>query len=275
MDDLKGKVAIVTGAGGRRGIGKAISIRLAQKGVKVVVSDVVEIPYLDGDWKGVNSVVEEIKISGGEAISKVADVRNSRSVESLIGFTIENFGNVDILVNNAGAIAGKDRVPVVDLKEEDWDLIQTVNLKGVFLCSKAVARRLIFQGNGGRIINMSSVAGKRGAENFSAYCSAKAGVISFTESLALELAHHKITVNAVCPGWIDTERVDHFSSTFIKGNYSNLEKRQIHISNVQDSVPLGRIGQVEEVAGLVSYLASGDADYITGSSINVSGGRAG
>ena len=133
MDDLKGKVAIVTGAGGRRGIGKAIAIRLAQEGVKVVVSDVVEIPYLDGDWKGVNSVVEEIKISGGEAISKVADVRDSRSVESLIGFTIESFGNVDILVNNAGAIAGKDRVPVVDLKEEDWDLIQTVNLKGVFL----------------------------------------------------------------------------------------------------------------------------------------------
>ena len=90
------------------------------------MSDVVEIPYLDGDWKGVNSVVEEIKISGGEAISKVADVRDSRSVESLIGFTIESFGNVDILVNNAGAIAGKDRVPVVDLKEEDWDLIQTV-----------------------------------------------------------------------------------------------------------------------------------------------------
>ena len=275
MDDLKDKVAIITGAGGRRGIGKAIAIRLAKEGAKVVVSDVVEIPYLDEDWKGINSVVEEIKNFGGEAISTVADVRDSRSVESLIDFTTESFGQVDILVNNAGAIAGKDRVPVVDLKEEDWDLVQSVNLKGVFLCSRSVARRLISQGNGGRIINISSVAGKKGVERFSAYCAAKAGVISFTESLALELAHHKINVNAVCPGWIDTERVDHFSSTFIEGNYSNLEKRQIHISNVQNSVPLGRIGQVEEVAGIVSYLASNNAEYITGSSINVSGGRSG
>ena len=275
MNDLEGKVAIVTGAGGRKGIGRAIATRLAQEGAKLVVSDVVEIPYIDGEWEGVNSVVKDIESLGGQGISIIADVSNAKSVQNLIDQTLRVYGRIDILVNNAGAIAGHDRVPVVSLKEADWDLVQQVNLKGVFLCCRAVVRQLISQDQGGKIINISSIAGKKGVAKFSAYCSSKAGVISFTESLASELAPHNINVNSVCPGWVDTERVDHFSSTFIQGDFSNQEKRAIHLSNVESSVPLGRIATVDDIVGSVAYLASSRADYITGVSINISGGRTG
>ena len=142
----------------------------------------------------------------------------------MVDKTVAHFGKIDILVNNAGTMAGKDRVPVVDLTEKDWDRVQRVNVKGVFLCSQAVARHLIAQGTGGKIINMSSVTGKRGSARFAAYSASKFAVIGFTQSLACELAPYQVNVNAICPGLVETERFGHLASVLMPDNLSADEK---------------------------------------------------
>ena len=205
MYELDGKIAIVTGAGGKSGIGRGIAIRLACEGAAVVVCDLNEKPT--ADWGGLLAVVDEINASGGRAIGLTGSVADSKQVGVLVQGAISEFGRIDILVNNAGAPAGQDRVPVVDLAEDMWDLVIGVNLKGTFLMSHAVGRHMIQRGGGGKIINMSSVSGKKGAARFAAYCSSKFGVIGFTQSLALELAEHRVNVNAICPSLIETERM--------------------------------------------------------------------
>ena len=157
MYNLHGKVALVTGTGGKNGIGRAIATRLAQEGADVAVNDITEHPYAadQTEWRGLPDVVHEIEAMGRRAISVVADVSDAEQVREMVDKTVAHFGKIDILVNNAGTIAGQDRVPVIDLTEEDWDRVQRVNVKGVFLCSQAVARQLVAQGTGGKIINMS------------------------------------------------------------------------------------------------------------------------
>ena len=274
MYNLNGKVALVTGAGGKNGIGRAIATRLAKEGADVAVNDITDHPYAadQTDWQGLPDVVREIEAMGQRAISVVADVSDAKQVREMVNQTVTHFGKIDILVNNAGTIAGKDRVHVVDLAEEDWDRVQRVNVKGVFLCSQAVARHLIAQGTGGKIINMSSVTGKRGSARFAAYSASKFAVIGFTQSLAYELAPYQINVNAICPGLVDTERFGHLASVLMPDHLSPDEQISEYARRSEAAVPLGRLAEGEDVAKMAAFLASDQAAYLTGVSITVSGG---
>ncbi|MDE0009680.1 MAG: 3-oxoacyl-ACP reductase FabG [Candidatus Poribacteria bacterium] len=274
MYNLNGKVALVTGAGGKNGIGRAIATRLAKEGADVAVNDITEHPYAadQADWQGLPDLVREIEAMGQRAISIVADVADAEQVHQMVDQTVAHFGKIDILVNNAGTIAGKDRVPVVDLAEEDWDRVQRVNVKGVFLCSQVVARHLIAQGTGGKIINMSSVTGKRGSARFAAYSASKFAVIGFTQCLAQELAPYQVNVNAICPGLVDTERISHLASVLMPDNLSADEKLSEYARRSEAAVPLGRLAEGADVAKMAAFLASDEAAYLTGVSITVSGG---
>ena len=271
MYQLDGKVAIVTGAGGKQGIGRSIAVRLASEGASVAVCDLNDAGT--PDWAGLCAVVDEIKRKGVRSIGLIGSVSNSEDVASLVEGTLLKFGKIDILVNNAGAPAGPDRVPVVDLEEDVWDQVLSVNLKGTFLMSQAVSRHMIQRGGGGKIINMSSVSGKKGAARFAAYCSSKFGVIGFTQSLALEMAEHNVTVNAICPSLIETERVYGMASALKPDpEISTEEWRDVMVERAGLSNPLGRIGQAQDVADVAAFLASSQADYLTGLAINVAGG---
>ena len=274
MYNLHGKVALVTGAGGKNGIGRAIATRLAKEGADVAVNDITERPYTtdQAEWQGLPDLTREIEAMGQRAISVVADVGDAEQVKEMVDKTVAHFGKIDILVNNAGTIAGKDRVPVVDLAEEDWDRVQRVNVKGVFLCSRAVARHLIAQGTGGKIINMSSVTGKRGSARFAAYSASKFAVIGFTQSLACELAPYGVNVNAICPGLVDTERVTHLASVLMPDNLSADEQLSEYTRQSEANVPIGRLAEGADVAKMAAFLASDEAAYLSGVSITVSGG---
>ena len=274
MYSLNGKVALVTGAGGKNGIGRAIATRLAKEGANVAVNDITEHPYAadDTEWQGLPDVVREIEAMNQRAISVVADVSDAKQVSEMADKIVSHFGKIDILVNNAGTKAGKDRVPVVDLAEEDWDRVQSVNVKGVFLCCKAVARHLIAQGTGGKIINISSVTGKRGSARYAAYCASKFAVIGLTQSLAHELAPYQVNVNAICPSLVDTERVAHLAAAMMSTDLSIDEQRAEFARRSEVSVPLGRLAEGADVANMAAFLASDEAAYLTGLSVTVSGG---
>jgi len=272
MYNLSGKVALVTGAGGERGIGRAIATRLAKEGADVIVNDIVTNPANMAGWGGLPEVVREIEALGRQSMSIIADISNANQVHNMIRQVLERFGHIDILVNNAAAPAGRDRVPVVDLEEDAWDLVQNVNVKGTFLCCKTVARAMIDRGEGGKIINISSTSGKRGVARYAAYCASKFAVIGFTQSLALELAPHRINVNAICPGLVETERVDGMAAVLKTEGMSTEEYREKMIEQATLTTPLGRIGQTSDVAKVAASLASSESDYLTGLSINVSGG---
>ena len=274
MYNLTGKVALVTGAGGKNGIGRAIATRLAKEGADVAVNDITEHPYAadQADWQGVTDVVREIEGMGQRAISVVADVSDAEQVREMVDKTVAHFGKIDILVNNAGTIAGKDRVLVVDLAEADWDRVQRVNVKGMFLCSQAVARHLVAQGTGGKIINISSVTGKQGSARYAAYSASKFAVIGFTQSLAHEMAPYEVNVNAICPSLVDTERVGHLASALMSDNLSAEEQRAEFARRNVASVPLGRLAEGADVAKMAAFLASDEAAYLTGLSVTVAGG---
>lgn len=270
MYDLSGKVALVTGARGKHGIGRAIARRLAQEGADIVVNDLPDRG--GGTWSGLPAVVSEIEQMGRQAIGITADISDSKQVEGMVDSTLERFGHLDILVNNAGAPAGPDRVPVVDLDEDVWDLVMDVNAKGTFLCSRAAARHMIERGGRGKIINMSSTSGRRGVARFAAYCASKFAVIGFTQSLALELAPYKINVNAICPGLVDTERVLGIADGMKPEGVTAERFRDQMRENAARDNPLGRIGQPGDVAGVAAFLASAESDYLTGVAVNVAGG---
>ena len=274
MYGLEGKVALVTGAGGENGIGRGIATRLALEGADVVVNDLTINPYEDrpGSWGGVTQVVNEVMAMGRKSIAITADVSNSNQVQAMIDQTLEQFGRIDILVNNAGSRPGGDRKPVVDVLEEDFDLVQRVNVKGTFLVSQAVARHMIERGGGGKIISMSSRAGKTGTATYAAYCASKFAVIGFTQSLALELAEYRIMVNAICPGLVDTERVDYIAAAMAPEGQSAIEYRADMVRDRAANVPLGRLAVAADIAKTAAFLASSESDYLTGQSINVAGG---
>jgi NAD(P)-dependent dehydrogenase (short-subunit alcohol dehydrogenase family) len=274
MDALSGKVALVTGAGGEHGIGRAIAIRFAREGADVVVNDHVECPYADrtAGWNGLPDVVREIEGIGRRGGMVVADITDRRQVERMVGKVIERFGGLDILVNNAGSRPGRDRVPVVELDEDVWDYVQRVNGKGTFLCSQAAARAMIEAKQGGRIINMSSTSGKVGSARFAAYCASKFAVIGFTQALAQELAVHRITVNVICPALVDTERVDFIAEALAPPSVSASEFRVQHVRQSSAATPLGRIAQPSDVANVAAFLASAESAFMTGLAIAVSGG---
>lgn len=272
MYHLDGKVALVTGAGGQHGLGRAIALRLAQEGAHVVLNDVVAKRLESSAWVGLAAVAGEIEALGQRALPVVADVADARQVDTMVQQALAHFGQIDILVNNAAALAGRDRVPVVELDEAEWDRIQNVNVKGTFLCSRAVARAMIQRGQGGKIINISSVAGKRGVARFAAYCASKFAVRGFTQALALELAPHQINVNAICPGLTETERVSDMAAALAPAGVSAETQRQLMIAHANETIPLGRVGQAADIAQMAAFLVSAEADYLTGLSITVAGG---
>ena len=272
MYHLDGKVALITGAGGQHGLGRAIALRLAQEGANVVINDVVERRINSPTWAGLPDLAQEIAALGRQSLSVVADVANAEQVEAMVAQALQTFGQIDILVNNAGALAGRDRVPVVDLEEAEWDRIQNVNAKGPFLCCRAVARAMIKRGQGGKIINMSSISGQRGVARFAAYCASKFAVRGFTQSLALELAPYKINVNVICPGLMETERVADMAAALAPEGVSAETQRQWMIEQANATIPLGRVGQADDVARTAAFLASAESDYLTGLSLTVAGG---
>ena len=278
MYDLNGKVAIVTGAGGRHGIGRAIALRLAQEGADVVVTDIqrstdaMRPEDRQAGWRGLDSVVGEIEALGRQALGLFSDVSDTGQVSDMVAQTLDRFGHIDILVNNAGSQPGRDRVLLVDLEEDAFDEVMRVNVKGTYLCSRAVATHMIARGGGGKIIIISSGAGKRGRARFAAYCSSKFALIGFTQSIAQELAEHKINVNAICPGLVDTERTDFIAAALAPEGQSAEEHRVLMLRERSESVPLGRVAQGDDIARTAAFLASGESDYLTGLSISVAGG---
>lgn len=272
MYNLEGKVAFITGAGGEHGIGRGIALRLAEDGADVVVTDLVQRPYPDAEWKGLPALQAEIEALGRRSLALTCDVTNAEAVESAMQETLETLGGIDILVNNAGARGGGDRVPVVDLPDDEWDRVISVNLKGSFVCSRAAARFMMAGGRGGRIISVSSVLGLRGIARFAAYCSSKFGIVGLTQSLAQELASHGITVNAICPSLTPTERVGHMTNLFENPELKVKEATDALLSGAAGSTPVGRLAQTDDLAHAVAFLASDGAAFLTGLSVPVTGG---
>ncbi len=276
MAMVSGKVAMVTGCGGEHGFGRAIARRLAAEGADLVLTDltatgtrVVGTKPATG-WGGLEAVAAEVRQAGRRAVTALADVRSARQIAAAVERALEALGRIDILVNNAAAPPGDDRVPVVELPENAWDLVIEVNLKGAYLCAKAVAATMLRRGVRGRIINMSSNCGKVGYATMAAYCASKFGVIGFTQALALELAPAGITVNAICPGPADTDRLD-FLGRRPDGSF-DITLRAEEIRRRGAAIPLGRVATADDVAELATFLASDAGGYITGQAINVSGG---
>jgi 2-dehydro-3-deoxy-D-gluconate 5-dehydrogenase len=244
---LEGKVALVTGAG--RGIGMEIARTLAQAGARIVVNDLTN--------ESCQRTAQMIGDLNSQSLIASGDVSSQSDVQSIFEKSIATFGKLDILVNNAGVIYRK---PVVDMSEDEWDKTLDVNLKGNFLCSKAASQIMIKQGNGGKIINISSIMGEVALPPRSAYCASKGGIIALTRALATELAGHRITVNAVGPGWVETELTARY--------FADSDVKQLLISRT----PLQRFCKPSEVAMLVAYLASTYSDFITGQTLFVDGG---
>ena len=278
MYDLSGKVAVVTGAGGRHGIGRAIATRLAQEGADVVVTDIPQsLDAIRPDdrqegWEGLPSVVREIEAAGRQSLGLFSDVSDSAQVDQMVGQVLERFGQIDILVNNAGSRPGRDRVPVVELEEDAFDEVMRVNVRGTYLCSRAVARHMVARNQGGKIIIISSGAGKRGIARYAVYCASKFALVGFTQALAQEMAPHRVNVNAICPGLVDTERVDFIAAALAGEGQSAEEHRALMVRERSTRVPMGRIAQGDDIAKMAAFLSSGESEYMTGLSISVSGG---
>ena len=272
MYNLTNKVALVTGAGGEHGMGRAIAVRLAKEGANVVVNDLKSNPKNSSSWSGLPDVVKEIETLGKKALSVEADVSVASQVNDMIQQTIQTFNKIDILVNNAASSPGLDRVPVIELKEDVWDYVLRINAKGTFLCCKAVSQILIKQGYGGKIINMSSVSGINGVANFGAYCASKFAVRGLTQVLAKELGPHDIQVNAICPGMIETERTQEIAKALSKEGVSIEEFIQEDKKRVIATTPLGKIATPNDIAQIAAFLASSESNLITGKSFTVDGG---
>lgn len=245
MRKLEGKVAVVTGAS--RGIGRAIALKLADEGAKVVVN-------YSGSQAKAEEVVAAIQANGGEAIAVQASVSQTEEVTALMDTAVKTFGSLDILVNNAGIT--RDNL-LMRMKEDEWDDVLDTNLKGVFLCTKAVTRQMMKQ-RAGRIINISSIVGVAGNAGQANYVAAKAGVIGLTKTTAKELASRNILVNAIAPGFIETEMTDQLPEDIKQGMLTQ--------------IPLAKLGQPEDIAKAVVFLASEDANYMTGQTLHIDGG---
>ncbi len=242
--DLSNKVAIVTGSG--RGIGRAIALKLAEVGATVVVNDIGEA----------EPVAEEIRAMSRQSLAIPADVSSSQDVARLVEETVAAYGRVDILVNNAGI--ARDQL-LLRMSDEDWDKVLSVNLKSVFLCTRAVVRHMIKQ-RWGRIISITSIVGIVGNPGQANYASAKAGIIGFTRTIAKEVASRSITANAIAPGFIETEMTQRLPD----------ERKE----QLKKQIPLRYLGSPRDVAEAVAFLASEEARYITGQVLSVDGGMA-
>ncbi len=251
---LKDKVAIVTG--GARGIGAAIVDRYVAEGARVAVADVA-----------FDHAQETACRHGDKAFAVALDVTNMSSIGSAVEAVVARWGGIDILVNNAAIF---DLAPIVEVSEASWDKLFAVNAKGLFFTLQAVARHMIARGRGGKIIDMASQAGRRGEALVSVYCASKAAVVSLTQSAGLDLIKHRINVNGISPGVVDTPMWDQVDALFAKYEKRPLgEKKRL----VGEAVPFGRMGLPDDHTGAAVFLASADSDYVVAQTLNVDGGN--
>jgi NAD(P)-dependent dehydrogenase (short-subunit alcohol dehydrogenase family) len=267
LTGLEGKVADVTGGVRMRSIGRPIAVELAKAGCKVVVTGSGRPPEQFPDdekaagWRDVASVSEEIVRAGGTCLGLASDVGDESAVRALLQSALDAYGRVDFVINNAGAARGRDRVPVVDMPIDAWDNVIRVNLRGTFLMSKIFGQHFIDAGHGGCIVNISSIAGKILPPNTSAYAASKAGIQALTASMAQEVGQFGIRVNAICPGLVDTVRIDDIRGTPAWDQATG-------------RISLRRMGSGDEIAWATIYLCSEQGAWITGQSINIDGGMA-
>jgi NAD(P)-dependent dehydrogenase (short-subunit alcohol dehydrogenase family) len=275
VGEFDGKVVMVTGCGRVRGMGRAISVAFARAGADVVATDVATegtrneneegLEEIRLGWKGLESLATEIADLGRRVLTLVGDVSRAADTERFVAEAVARFGRVDVLVNNAAAPHGADRRLLWEVPEEAWDLVLDVNLKGTFLMSRAVIPHMLAR-RSGRIINLASVAGKRGTARRGAYTASKFGVIGLTQVMAQELASHGITVNAICPGSVDTSRRESTSR-----RERALAERD-PAAPVLGLPPTGRVARPDDIARLALFFASEQSDHVTGQAWNVDGG---
>ena len=276
MSDLKGKVAIVTGTAAKRSMGGAISLQLASEGANVVVVDKFAVPKTiwpeDAGWKGLKDLTAEIEALGSQALPVEADVSIEEDTNMIVSKTLEKFGKLDILVHCVG-VRGPVPVPVTELDLNTWNMLININLTGAFLMGRAAARAMIPDGMGKKIVMISSMAGLVAYPGGAGYNASKHGVIGLTKCMAAELARYKINVNAICPGAVETNFRD---AALVEQAKSKGVSIDTIIKNQGAAPPfeiwLGRLGTPEDIAGLVSFLVSEKASYITGQAIVINGG---
>lgn len=270
MNGIAGQVALVTGAARPLGIGRATALRLAMEGARVACLDLGEPPahapdHGVGTMSELDDTVSMIRDAGGEAIALRADVSDSHQVADAHDRIRDELGPVSLCCALAGGTGfGNGIAPLTELSEAEWNWAVDVNLKGTWITASASARQMIEAGRGGRVVTASSAVGLRGGRSFGAYAAAKAGVISLTQTFAVELGHHGITVNTVVPGMIDTQ-----ASQPIR---DRLDERNL-LDDLRRDIPLGRFGTADDVAGAIAHLCSDDAAYITGDVVNLTGGH--
>ena len=275
MTEFDGNVVLITGCGRVRGMGRAMSLAFARAGADIVATDIATsgtrneneegLEEIRVGWKGLESLAGEIQALGRRVYTTVGDVSRAADAERFVAEALGRFGRVDVLVNNAAAPHGADRRLVWETPEEAWDLVLDVNLKGAFLMSRAVIPHMLAR-RSGRIINLASVAGKRGTARRGAYTASKFAIIGLTQVLAQELAAHGITVNAICPGSVDTSR---------RESTSRREKALAEhdpSAPVMGMPPTGRVARPDDIARLALFFASAESDHITGQAWNVDGG---
>lgn len=265
MPELDGKVAIVTGAGRLRGIGRAAAVAYARLGANVVVTGTGRNPDTFPDdeksinWKDIESTATQVRALGRRALTLTVDVTNQEHVQNMIDRTVTEFGRIDMLVNNAAFARGPDRVPVAELTPDIFQLVMDIKVTGTYLCTQAFMNQINKQGGGGKIINISSSAGKRGSPNTLAYNAANFAVVGMTQSMAREFGPMGVNVNCVCPGAVDTHRMDDLG-------------RGETWDNMAANTPIGRNGTDEEIGDFIAYLSTEAASWIHGQSINMNGG---
>ena len=279
MAGLEGKVALVTGAGGMRGVGRATVMKLAGMGADIALTDVhretEDLPPAEvrNSWRGIDAVSEEVEAVGRRAFPAYCDLGDSAQIERMVEQVMAHYGRIDILVNNARAIIGRDKVSVTELEQEVWEHFLRINTTAPYLLTKEVGRRMIEAGNGGRIINIASNASKQASATGAAYSASKFAVLGLTQASALDLAPYGITVNAVCPGPINTDRMSYWErDQAAEQGISQEEFRGQIVQAGAQASPLGRIAEPQDVANVVAFLASDEASFVTGQAYNVNGG---
>jgi len=276
MGRLQGKVAMITGAGRKKGLGEAIALKFAAEGAAVVLTDIgaASGPHLSADNIGTTAEMDEVAAgiraaTDGNVLTMTCDVRSEDDVKRCVADTVAQFGRLDIVVNNAGV--GYIMKPLTEFSIEEWDLVLDVNLRGPFLFLKHAGAAMIAAKNGGRFINIASQAAKSGAPALIAYSSSKHGMIGLTRTAAIELAPHGITVNAVCPNHVTTGLGA--KQNAFRGEKIGAKTTADVIAFRAAKIPLGRVGLPEDTANACAFLASDEAAYITGEAMNVSGGE--
>jgi NAD(P)-dependent dehydrogenase (short-subunit alcohol dehydrogenase family) len=278
-DDLAGKVAVVTGAGGMKGLGRAIASTFAQRGAGLALTDAPRgavtrpPPEVEAGWQGVLSVAEEAREHGADAFATDCDLRDGAAIDDFIDGVLGRFGRIDVLVNNHRALMGRDQVPMTELDEAVWREFFEINVHATFHLTQRVARAMVERGRRGRIIHIGSDMSRRALPRTAAYAASKFALVGFTQACALDLAEHGITVNIVCPGPIETGRFSHRElAQAEERGLAYQEIREEVLAAQAKAIPLGRVAKPAEVAELVAFLASERGGYITGQAINVNGG---